>query len=123
MSKSYKQIIDETVEYYQNHDRAIERYPNGDVKGCRYYMDGEMCAVGRCLVDPVKVNNSNVCNDYVDMVVNYFGPDVFQEDYRGKSVMFWRDLQQLHDDDINWNGRELTEAGIAYVKLLHENND
>lgn len=47
--------------------------------------------------------------------------DMLQEDYRGHEVAFWDKLQELHDENDNWNGGGplwLTETGYNKVKEL-----
>ena len=103
-------IIDETVEYYKTHDRA-SRPRSGVNSFCHYYMDGSMCAVGRCLKCPEDAEkgcvNKNILQD-------------LKPEYVGHEIVFWFELQKLHDRDTNWNGKSLTLTGKNYVKELRD---
>lgn len=111
------EILDETIEYYRTHQRAK------DSDGLCVYKNpktGEMCAVGRCLIQP-DCHEIRTAGD----LINALGDDIFKPDYRGHSTYFWFDLQQLHDYPSHWmangqGGHDLTEEGMEYVKELKE---
>lgn len=126
------EIIDETVEYYRDHPRALV----GKYK-CTYKReDGAKCAVGRC-IDPEKFEEFH---EYIYKITKNrigFSPgftresalwevsvheipnlDTFlQEKYRGHSKMFWQELQSLHDTSLNWrDDGKLTDRGKIIVE-------
>jgi len=115
------QIIDETVEYYTTHSRATTEY------GCEYRTkEGALCAHSRCLTDEIR-NQIRLGSAYgtADDVINDFGgDDVHQEQYRGHDVKFWNDIQSLHDCKRYWVkteiGNEITASGIEQVNNLKE---
>lgn len=113
-SKECVALINETIEYYKNNDRAIR---NGD---CLYYDNGtgNMCAVGRCLEDPE--NYSDRVNNVKNLLQSE-GDVMFQEKYRNYPSELWDELQDFHDNSLNWNGRELTERGDKEARELRVN--
>ena len=107
--KSKYEIIDETVEYYENHPRAIS-----STGRCQYVTaDGEVCAVGRCVENPVFLEQEFAIVESIPNLDNEL-----REDYRGHDMEFWSDLQQLHDNDNYWDHRRLSNIGIRYVEGL-----
>lgn len=93
---SKQQIIEETVEYYKNNPFGYDPKKFGCSGGCVYYgTEGQMCAVGRCLIDAAFVLNQS---DSVTKLLNTFGEDILQEKYRGHDADFWQNLQFFHDD-------------------------
>lgn len=109
--KSMLEILDETVEYYRTHPRAVA---NGD---CDYatLVNGEyaFCGVGRCLIDPIGlqklIGNEPASAKNFDSVMEGFGFPEFgslesqlKPEYRGHPVDFWQSLQAFHDSDGNW---------------------
>jgi hypothetical protein len=107
------EIINETVEYYGSHARAVD---NGR---CFYKTkDGKMCAVGRCLENPIED-----CGSAFGLFTNGVIKDSsFKEQYKGHEPIFWGDLQYLHDKEHLWNTANdrngLTPAGHEIVELL-----
>lgn len=113
-------IIEETVEYYSKNPeerRAITE------EGGYAYMNttGNMCAVGRCLVDACSF--SLEFNDYFSTVANKVNDVVklqnyFKEEYQGHDYKFWSDLQTIHDLDSNWDYKGLTKLGEERVERI-----
>lgn len=92
---SKQQIIEETVEYYKNNPFGYD----SDAGQCVYYgSDGQMCAVGRCLIDATSVLNQS---GSAKGLFNTFGENILQEKYRGHDADFWQRLQFFHDDCAN----------------------
>lgn len=140
MAKSKIQIIEETVEHYQKHPRAIRRLPSGSLAGCYYFKPGEpdcQCAVGRCLTitNPIVLqmkqgakggkavgSDTSTVNGLASTLVDSGSnlDKALKPAYRGHAVEFWRDLQSLHDSDTNWNGQNLTEMGMKNIKSLKQ---
>jgi hypothetical protein len=104
--KSYKEIIDETVEYYAEDPdrRGIAEdgtcvYDNGA---------GGRCAVGRCMTEEaleyLRARNLGGTADYVVLKLQDAGITPFKEEYPEGPIRFWLDLQHLHDSPIQWRG-------------------
>lgn len=112
-------LVNETVSYYtkEKKERAINN--EGD---CSYYTKGNMCAVGRCLINPKdkdrilkgKINS----NTSVIRLLDTFSENIFKKDYRGFSKGLWIYLQNFHDANLNFNGFKLTQQGKDYIKNL-----
>lgn len=114
------EIIDETIEYYRTHKRAVR------INGyCEYWTtDGRTCAVGRCCQDPPGIHLIAQSRDDTGVSDTWFDDELLKPEYRGHSVLFWTDLQRLHDVGEFWaeteTGHELTERGHHYVQLMKE---
>jgi len=112
------QIIDETVEYYNNNPRSK------DDRGCAYLSkDGLMCGHSRCLTEKARthiIDENDNGSSADDIIRKFGGDDIHLEQYRGHSVSFWLDIQTLHDTDAYWiaikNGNLLTHEGLETVK-------
>lgn len=117
--KTKLEIIDETVKYYSE---DISRRAVLDM-GCYYWMQGKMCAVGRCLIDPEAIQKLIEEKGYGDTDVGTLsGVTDFQsslkEEYRGHDLNFWKSLQIFHDENSNWCESGLTESGLIELDSL-----
>jgi len=114
------QIIEETVEYYKTHNRAIDNKTHD----CYYYRNGDTCPIGRCMENPEEFNNAIL--NVLDIHKEYGIDKVLKEEYKGHHVKFWENLQNLHDcmqywttSDLGDNVNDLTESGLeCYNKLI-----
>lgn len=90
--KTYKEVIDETVEYYKTNPFGYDEV----TCKCVYYHpeNGAMCAVGRCLLNP-----QNVANYSADRLFAYGENfNLLKEEYRHlNDLNFWSKLQEYHD--------------------------
>lgn len=108
---SVAEIVAETVEYYSA-DPKGKRGTNTK-GGCEYLIEGRMCAVGRCAIDPSTLEG--VCDNI--LVRNRDTGKLSSLDtglrfqYRGHSEVFWSYLQDLHDANINWDDDGITIEG------------
>jgi hypothetical protein len=115
------EILKETYDYY-NED--VRRRSISVMGNCEYLTStGNMCAVGRCLIDPKK---------YMDLKINsiYQGnnfekiKDSFQDDlkekYKGHSFEFWQDVQDFHDRIVNWRPKITKEGQEHYNQLVQK---
>lgn len=118
MSKTKREIIDETAAFYNTSNRAVS-----DTGLCRYNTDdGRQCAVGRCVKDAKKLDQQVA--EFTDSSVTYAWRFVdFKDEYAGHCQDFWRDLQRLHDSDGNWDESGLTGVGQSQVSALHDRWD
>jgi hypothetical protein len=114
------EIIEETVQYY-NEDVSRRAYLHGM---CTYYNEHRnMCAVGRCLIDPEGFQKRATATDFgsIAILVNDFSINLeesLKDEYKGHSLEFWEDLQSLHDYSNHWDSNGITEEGITYVEDL-----
>ena len=86
--KTKLQIIDDTVEYIKERGRAA-------VEGqCLYHRDDRVCcAVGRCLIDPVKIEtgfSGTPARSIPDLELK------LKPEYRGHDIAFWDKLQECY---------------------------
>lgn len=94
--KRMQYVVDETVEWYNG---GPDRFGFcQEIRDCVYFDSetGNMCAVGRCLIDPEKFS------DIIDDVEYAFGGEIgldlnLKEQYRGLPLGFWKRLQGIHD--------------------------
>lgn len=112
-----KEIIEETVNYYQRNSRAALN------ETCYYLIDGKMCAVARCFTPAALVKYGDMGGVVGGLagVMKDRGEsfeDNLQERYRGHPIAFWSDLQPLHDRADHWNGNILTEEGKGYMNRM-----
>ncbi len=107
------QIIDETVEFYQNNPRAIYK------DQCCYDNNGIRCAVGRCMVEEAFEDVNIICNVGVERISNL--DKHLKPEYQGHDIDFWQMLQHFHDTAFYWEGQKLSELGERFIKELKEN--
>lgn len=109
-------VLDETVEYYKTHPRATDG--QGD---CKYYIKGNMCAVGRCFKNPSKFRNEDIDVDNISKKYDFNAE--LKEQYQGLLIEFWLRLQDLHDTENYWEktmyGNDLTPLGFAVADEMH----
>jgi hypothetical protein len=121
-----EEIINETVEFYSADisRRSIE----GNVSignGCKYnHENGNHCAVGRLLLPKYQKQgtnlkgNANGISAFMDYQKIKKLDKALQKQYQGHKVLFWRDLQNLHDESKHWEVGGLTEIGKEFVEEL-----
>jgi hypothetical protein len=126
MQKTKAEILKETIEFYGAdpiNRRSVVRNEAGTILGCLYNgPNGTHCAVGRCLKPEIlqkigfdtttSSNNKSIVND----LISNYGEDIFKKEYSGHEIYFWYYIQSLHDSDINWNTKGLTETGKTKVQ-------
>jgi hypothetical protein len=132
--KTYKEVIEKTLEYYKNNPRAY----NGH--GCEYLMkNGAMCAVGRVMNEEALKKYGDAGVDVYDLfqdsnlsifdeknnVINFNDiVELFKEEYQSlDDIRFWQDLQNFHDNCLHWetveSGNNITKQGeLEYERLL-----
>lgn len=119
MPKSKIEIIEETAAYYsEDTSRRGVLHRDDETTHCVYYNpeNGNMCAVGRCLIDPKEFGEGN--NIVASSLISSYGVSRFKEDYKISSSVFWTDLQDFHDSDENWDAHGLTYTGQATLDVL-----
>lgn len=110
--KTKLEIINETVEYYSE---DVSRRATNDKGRCEYYINGKMCAFGRCMINP---QFKYVSDDPTLGIKNVDQDPLLKKEYRGHENEFWVDLQNLHDNQYHWDKGGLTEFGQKYVEKL-----
>lgn len=113
--KDYLNLLKETVNFYtkEKNERAISNNGQG---ACKYYTEGKMCAVGRCLINPKdKDAKLGLGQTSVTNLMSVFSERIFKKQYRGFDLFFWTMLQQFHDDQWNFNDFKLTKDGKKQV--------
>lgn len=119
------EIIDKVLGIYIEDPGRRATTSNGS---CRYRMaDGRMCAVGQCLdTDHRRYGRLVEENPAVFGAWEFSGePDrhyhldeFLRPEFRGHSVEFWGELQNIHDVAENWDEDGLSEKGqLALAKL------
>lgn len=116
-----EEIVQETVEYYATNPRAV--VPHGSSTVCVYDAPPAAeggprlrCAFGRCMTDDALARGGDTLGG-VDVLAARCGvglgyhDQLLRPEYRGHSLAFWKELQHLHDDDVNWRGGLLTPFG------------
>ena len=108
------QIIDETVEFYKNNPRSL----SGTL--CVYNGPNDTkCAFSRCceILIPSSFEGKSAA-----FALRERGDYILKPEYRGHGLMFWNDLQSLHDLPRNWEltGNKLTIEGEKAVQRLKE---
>jgi hypothetical protein len=122
MSLSAIEIIDETVEFYENNSRSLNPTPKDAEYGCLYNgPNGEVCAFARCVLPEYRDKLEEGKNAYRHLVEKGYGDDMLMEQYRGHCYVFWNNLQNLHDSNEFWENRKLSPAGIEYVERFKQN--
>ena len=120
MGKTKLEIINETVDFYSQDvsRRAI-------LNGSYAYLtkDGKMCAVGRCMKRPrLRTSKSRIFN-YAKALctedgINQDLEPLLKKAYLGHDILFWKELQRLHDVSSHWCDTGLTEFGKRYVENM-----
>lgn len=90
-------------------------------EGCAYHgIGGNRCAFSRCCLPEVRLYKYEG-NDVSKIRHDLGGLDsLLYEEYRGRTLGFWLDLQALHDNRDNWclDDGGLTPRGLAFACLL-----
>ena len=126
--KTYSDVIEETIAYYRDHPRGMYTPEQGFAE-CVYYNPdtGAMCAVGRCLKDAAALEDFRGPVPEEGWFAAPLRAELKPEYAHLDNHHFWRDLQQLHDNDHNWQNKgnnrlpagPLTEEGEEYADDLH----
>jgi hypothetical protein len=119
------EILHETANFYNLSNRSVKE--DGSV--CLYVgPDNKQCAFARCCINPIpewdKILGDQMGTSVRYVVRNHTDGNVdnlLKPEYHGHDVVFWCDVQELHDFDPNWNEDGLSERGREeYYKLLNK---
>lgn len=118
------EIIEELFDnYYVKYPwrRAVDSHGN-----CQYKTHDKVpkyCAVGKCLTKSgVKVtvdDNVGTVSDFYDVESEKYTVEPFlKKKYKGHSEDFWEDMQVLHDSEVNWDDKGITQIGKEALERL-----
>lgn len=115
--KDYFDLLNETIEYFKTHERCV------DATGtCKYYYEGNMCAIGRLLKNPKEFRNYIGCVSTLHR--RYSLIEILKDKYVGFDVAFLQKIQELHDLCNAWNtnniGNTLNETGEDIVQRIEK---
>jgi hypothetical protein len=115
-----KSLIAETVNYYVDPSKVgVPLDKKGDGPTCQYITaEGNMCAVGRCLIDPQYVIKHIGTSAIGGLIASGLTGEHFKEEYRGFRFALWRVLQIYHDQSRTRNG-----SGILTEEEIREDID
>ena len=119
--KTIKEVVLETIEYYENNP---ERRALSDVGVCLYYAPdtGNMCAVGRCMKDATQDYSCGILSlnkGFTEIEEEDIHKEM-KEEYSNIPISVWQHLQSFHDLSDYWNENGLTEDGKEYKQFLIE---
>lgn len=113
IQKAQLEFLNETAEFYNLDNRC-------EVDGiCKYHIDGKMgCAIGRKVTDlELKKKFDTYTNTGVD------NKDIFNalpQELKELGQSFLSHMQDLHDDDFNWDVKGLTKSGQKSVQRIKD---
>jgi hypothetical protein len=119
------EIINETAKFYGN---DVSRRSLTETGGCKYNgPNGKYCAIARCTKNPSKIyEDTSVTFDNQIKLIGYPIPltvhinTILKEEYKGMPEGFWKDLQEFHDEDYNWNAYGISLKGMETLDYLRE---
>ena len=115
-------ILEDTIEYYSDDPSETRAAYDGE---CVYTdSDGRHCAVGRYMKPEFQTTgfyaNSGQSVNSLDARIDIY----LVSNVLGLSENFWQSLQELHDNDTNWNDDTgLSEHGKNMYNSLRTNID
>lgn len=117
--KTIKEVVLETIEYYENNP---ERRALSDVGVCLYYAPdtGNMCAVGRCMKDATQDYSCGILSlnkGFTEIEEEDIHKEM-KEEYSNIPIAVWQHLQSFHDLSDYWDENGLTEHGKEYKEVL-----
>lgn len=108
------EILELVANSYNYKNRAI-----GVVDECRYITDdGRMCAVGMCMTEDAIKQYGDCLGNVHELNGSEELDELLKTEFQGHSVEFWADLQILHDTEIYWNEKGLSDLGRAKYETL-----
>lgn len=115
--KTKLEILEMVANHYNSEKRAFK---NG---GCYYKTtDGRMCAVGMCMNDESIARWGDFVGNIHELDAKIEGGiyGMFKDEFEGHDVLFWKDMQKLHDEAAYWDEEGLSWAGIEKYEELKE---
>lgn len=115
-----KEVLDIVTKHFNSKNRSTATSPS---KSCFYLSeDGSKCAVGMFIKDEY-INDENWVEAHNEEGAEYLldpSDEILVEEYRGLGVMFWTDMQFLHDEEGYWGEKGLTTEGKGMVAEIKE---
>lgn len=115
------EILNETVDVYATNPLLRSSHNNQ----CYFNgPDGTHCVVGRCLLPQYQGLGDKLAGNKASVTALLRFNNIEQLDemlapqYRGHSIIFWVDLQVLHDNDKFWTVYGLSEEGVGKVDSI-----
>ena len=113
-------IINETIKFYSKDPSRRST----KAKKCLYKgPNDKRCAFGRCMTEEaLKLIDEKTNGQLLSFLIDTLSynsddikelDDIVQDKYKGHDIEFWKDLQLLHDDELNWNTDE--NKGLSMV--------
>lgn len=111
-----KAVVKETVKYFSDPERFGY---DPDSETCQYYdsKSGNMCAVGRCMVDPTEFGDTELPLEALAELRAGDLDSLLRSEYKGLSFHFWDMLQSVHDAAAT-DGVELKMDDASVIELL-----
>lgn len=117
--KTMTEVIIETKKFYDKHPEKRGKIVGS---GCVYVCSTGNCAVGRVLTSKVLSSKEFIeqynCSTSVSTIIEIFGIEAFKPSYRIIGLWFWSDLQDFHDNGLNWDSNGITEKGLEVFNNL-----
>jgi hypothetical protein len=112
-----QEIVLETIEFYSNKEN---RSFNKNGMPCYLNEDGNRCAIGRCLnklgLAKFKNNHSRITSLVLSQIGYLRKDNYFKPEYWNNAIVFWQNLQDLHDEEQYWTDTGLSKLGKDFIK-------
>lgn len=109
-SKTRQELLQSTVDFYNSTNRGTNKMGN-----CVYITDdGKRCAIGR----EVNKNTAQKLQDKNDYLESETMLDLLPKRLLDLGKVFLRNIQSIHDNQLNWGKDGLSEHGKEEVKRL-----
>jgi len=127
MFMTEREILEFIVEHYRTNPRGIETAENQWPPGrCRYEtVSGAKCAIGTVCSKEGLAKIRHLDDGVLEVARTLTPPEkldsILQERFQGHTLYFWEAMQELHDNNNNWEeldgveGVVLSDVGEAYV--------
>lgn len=117
-----EEIVDHVINHFKTNPRGLA--DNG--VGCTYINDqGHRCAHSICVKDEIVEENKNGDTRYATAggIINVYGDEAHKPEFQGHSLLFWYDIQALHDEKRHWEknnegGSDLTLKGEVAAQRI-----
>lgn len=108
-------VRDILEEYSDPSNRALY---NGQENGtCQYESpDGKRCAVGRFMTDKALSKVGRSTKKIQVLSFKYGLDNLLKPEYQGFPLLFWKKIQNLHDNSDFWSEDGITEEGLSYIR-------
>lgn len=122
-TKLANELLAETQAHYNSSNRSQDKA----LACCYSGPQDRRCAIGRIMTEDglEKVIRARMNANNLAAVMNAFGPDIVQEEWRPlfatkEGIEFAIQVQKLHDTNENWDENGLTERGQMHSAAIKE---